>query len=137
MTTQTVVQRGMRIGELAAATSLSPDTIRYYEKAGLLPDPARTPAGYRAYGPEAVDRVFRLTKLDEELQQSDLWANEKIRRGILNDALPKLLIDKIGLDTIIERVPNAYLRSIFGSYLASRFVYEFGSSPSQFAFYDL
>ena len=31
MTTQTVVQRGMRIGELAAATSLSPDTIRYYE----------------------------------------------------------------------------------------------------------
>ncbi|MGD6980795.1 MULTISPECIES: heavy metal-responsive transcriptional regulator [Citricoccus] len=57
MTTQTVVQRGMRIGELAAATSLSPDTIRYYEKAGLLPDPARTPAGYRAYGPEAVDRL--------------------------------------------------------------------------------
>jgi DNA-binding transcriptional MerR regulator len=57
MTTQTVAQRGMRIGELAAATSLSPDTIRYYEKAGLLPDPARTPAGYRAYGPEAVDRL--------------------------------------------------------------------------------
>lgn len=77
-----------------------------------------------------------ITKLDEELQQSDLWANEKIRRAILNDALPKLLIEKIGLDTIIERVPNAYLRSIFGSYLASRFVYEFGSSPSQFAFYD-
>ncbi|KAH8653588.1 NAD-specific glutamate dehydrogenase [Xylariales sp. PMI_506] len=77
-----------------------------------------------------------ITKLDEELQQSDLWKSEKIRRTVLADALPRLLLDKIGLDTIISRVPDAYLRAIFGSYLASRFVYEFGSSPSQFAFYD-
>ncbi|KAK3368152.1 Glutamate/Leucine/Phenylalanine/Valine dehydrogenase-domain-containing protein [Podospora didyma] len=78
-----------------------------------------------------------ITTLDEELQHSDLWANERIRRSVLADALPNLLIEKIGLDTIIERVPDAYLRSIFGSFLASRFVYEFGSSPTQFAFYDL
>ncbi|ERS98033.1 NAD-specific glutamate dehydrogenase [Sporothrix schenckii ATCC 58251] len=77
-----------------------------------------------------------ITTLDEELQKSDLWADEKIRRHVLGDALPKLLIDQIGLDTIIQRVPDAYLRAIFGSFLASRFVYEFGSSPSQFAFFD-
>ncbi|KAI1144400.1 NAD-specific glutamate dehydrogenase [Hypoxylon sp. FL0543] len=77
-----------------------------------------------------------ITTLDEELQKSDLWENPKIRRAVLADALPKLLIDKIGLDTIISRVPDSYLRAIFGSYLASRFVYEFGSNPSQFAFYD-
>ncbi|KAK8036685.1 NAD-specific glutamate dehydrogenase [Apiospora rasikravindrae] len=77
-----------------------------------------------------------ITKLDEELQKSDLWENERIRRSVLADALPKLLLDQIGLDVIIERVPNAYLRAIFGSYLASRFIYEFGASPSQFAFYD-
>lgn len=77
-----------------------------------------------------------ITDLDEKLQQSDLWSNEKIRYGILEDALPKLLLDKIGLPTIVERVPESYLRSIFGSYLASRFVYEFGAEPSQFAFFD-
>ncbi|PMD28404.1 NAD-specific glutamate dehydrogenase [Hyaloscypha hepaticicola] len=77
-----------------------------------------------------------ITKLDEELQKTDLWKNEKLRRSVLADALPKLLIDKIGLDLIIERVPDNYLRAIFGSYLASRFVYEFGSQPSQFAFFD-
>jgi glutamate dehydrogenase len=77
-----------------------------------------------------------ITSLDEQLQHSDLWADERIRRATLADALPKLLLDKIGLDTIIERVPDSYLRAIFGSYLASRFVYEFGSSPSQFAFFD-
>lgn len=57
MTIQTVEQQGLRIGELAAATDLSTETIRYYEKAGLLPAPARTPAGYRTYGPEAIDRL--------------------------------------------------------------------------------
>ncbi|KAL1871445.1 hypothetical protein VTK73DRAFT_2053 [Phialemonium thermophilum] len=77
-----------------------------------------------------------ITTLDEELQHSELWENERIRRAVLADALPKLLLRELGLDTIIERVPDTYLRAIFGSYLASRFVYEYGSSPSQFAFYD-
>ena len=78
-----------------------------------------------------------ITTLDQELQHSDLWEKEHIRKAVLADALPNLLINQIGLDTIIDRVPDPYLRAIFGSYLASRFVYEFGSSPSQFAFYDL
>jgi glutamate dehydrogenase len=78
-----------------------------------------------------------ITKLDEELQRTELWHNEPLRRSVLKDALPNLLLKKIGLDLIIERVPDNYLRAIFGSYLASRFVYEFGSSPSQFAFFDL
>lgn len=36
---------------------MSPDTVRYYERAGLLPPPARTPAGYRAYDAGALDRL--------------------------------------------------------------------------------
>jgi glutamate dehydrogenase len=45
-----------------------------------------------------------ITKLDEELQKSELWHNESLRRSVLKDALPRLLLEKIGLDTIIERV---------------------------------
>ncbi|KAI1000684.1 NAD-specific glutamate dehydrogenase [Podosphaera aphanis] len=77
-----------------------------------------------------------ITKLDEELQKTELWNDKELRKSVLTDALPKLLLSKIGLDVIINRVPHSYLRAIFGSYLASRFVYEFGSSPSQFAFFD-
>ncbi|MCJ1251834.1 NAD-dependent glutamate dehydrogenase [Trapelia coarctata] len=77
-----------------------------------------------------------ITKLDEELQKTELWKNTELRQAVLQDALPKLLLEKIGLDLIIERVPDNYLRAIFGSYLASRFVYEHGSNPSQFAFFD-
>lgn len=39
----------MRIGELAKSTGVEPPTIRYYESVGVLPEPDRTPAGYRAY----------------------------------------------------------------------------------------
>ncbi|CBF79408.1 hypothetical protein AN7451.2 [Aspergillus nidulans FGSC A4] len=77
-----------------------------------------------------------ITQLDEELQKTELWDNVELRRSVLNDALPKLLLDKIGLDTILQRVPENYLRAIFGSHLASRFVYEYGSSPSQFSFFN-
>jgi glutamate dehydrogenase len=77
-----------------------------------------------------------ITKLDEELQNTDLWNNVAFRRSVLSEALPALLLEKIGLDKIVERVPENYLRAIFGSYLASRFVYEFGASASQFAFFE-
>jgi DNA-binding transcriptional MerR regulator len=55
--TSTTSVRGLRVGELADAVGVAPDTVRYYEKAGLLPPPARTPAGYRAYDAGAVDRL--------------------------------------------------------------------------------
>ena len=45
-----------------------------------------------------------ITKLDEELQNTELWKNTELRKSVLQDALPKLLLEKIGLDTIIERV---------------------------------
>jgi DNA-binding transcriptional MerR regulator len=57
MDVTTAPTRGLRVAELAEAVGLSPDTIRYYERAGLLPPPARTPAGYRAYDGGAVDRL--------------------------------------------------------------------------------
>lgn len=47
----------MKIGELAAATGATTKAIRYYESIGLLEQPARTDAGYRSYGPEAIERL--------------------------------------------------------------------------------
>ncbi len=55
MTTTAV--RGLRVAELASAVGVSPDTVRYYERAALLPPPARTAAGYRSYDVGAVDRL--------------------------------------------------------------------------------
>ena len=45
-----------------------------------------------------------ITKLDEELQKTELWRNNELRKSVLQDALPVLLQEKIGLDLITERV---------------------------------
>lgn len=45
------------MAELAATVGVRPDTVRYYERAGLLPPPGRTAAGYREYEAAAVDRL--------------------------------------------------------------------------------
>ena len=45
------------MAELAAAVGVPPDTVRYYERSGLLKPPRRTAAGYRSYDDGAVDRM--------------------------------------------------------------------------------
>jgi len=52
----------MRIGELAKTAGVTPDTIRYYEREGLLPSPERTPSGYRDYGPGVLDDLQFIKK---------------------------------------------------------------------------
>lgn len=47
----------MKIGELASATATPIETIRFYEREGLLPAPQRTQANYRIYGAEHVERL--------------------------------------------------------------------------------
>jgi Cu(I)-responsive transcriptional regulator len=47
----------MRIGEAARATGTKAETVRYYEREGLLPAPARTEGNYRDYGPDLLARL--------------------------------------------------------------------------------
>ena len=48
---------GMAIGDLARATGTKSETIRYYERIGLLPKPSRTAANYRSYGAADLARL--------------------------------------------------------------------------------
>ncbi len=47
----------MKIGELATATSTKVETVRYYEKIGLLSPPARSASNYRSYGNDHLARL--------------------------------------------------------------------------------
>jgi MerR family copper efflux transcriptional regulator len=53
----TTLLKTLRAGELARACGISTDTLRHYERVGVLPKPQRTSAGYRQYPAEAVARV--------------------------------------------------------------------------------
>lgn len=69
------------IGKAASAANLSIDTLRFYERSGLLKSPPRTPAGYRLYRGEDIDRLrfihrakplgFSLEEIAQLLQLND------------------------------------------------------------------
>ena len=76
----------MKISEAAAASGCHLETIRYYERMGLMPSPARTGSGYRTYTPVDVERLRFITR-GRELG----FSLEEIRSLLrLNDD-PKLL----------------------------------------------
>jgi DNA-binding transcriptional MerR regulator len=49
---------GLTVGGLAERVGVRPDTVRFYERIGLLPPADRTPAGYRLYDQSAIDRLL-------------------------------------------------------------------------------
>ncbi len=57
---------GMRSGQLARRAGVNVETLRYYERRGLLEAPARLPSGYRTYGDDAV-RIVRFIKRAQQL----------------------------------------------------------------------
>jgi Cu(I)-responsive transcriptional regulator len=52
-----IAETALTIGEVARATGTQAETIRYYERIGLLPAPPRTAARYRIYGRSDVNRL--------------------------------------------------------------------------------
>lgn len=56
----------MQIGELAKEAGVNTQTIRFYERRGLLKTPARTQAGYRAYSDSSV-QIVQFIKQSKEL----------------------------------------------------------------------
>lgn len=56
----------MRIGQVARRAGVSVDTVRFYERRGVLPTATRRPSGYREFEPSTVDRI-RTAKAMQDL----------------------------------------------------------------------
>src|SRR5215510_2777887 len=56
----------LRIGQLAHEAGINLETVRYYERRGLLPKPPRTPSGYRLFPKDAAQRL-RFIKRAQDL----------------------------------------------------------------------
>ncbi len=65
----------MKISELAKACDVNKETVRYYERKGLIAGPPRNESGYRIYSEETADRVRfikRMKELDFSLKEIHL-----------------------------------------------------------------
>lgn len=90
----------LRSGDLAKLVGISPDTLRLYERKGLLPCPPRSANGYRSYPPELVDRI-RLIRAALSI-------------GFTLDELANILVMRDG-----DGVPCQHVRELAGAKLES------------------
>jgi DNA-binding transcriptional MerR regulator len=88
------VTGALRSGALAAAAGVNPQTVRYYERRGLLDSPDRTPGGHRLYPPEAVT-VLRVVKAAQRLGFSLHEIADLIEAGRHKHARPSSLHDQL------------------------------------------
>ena len=63
-----------------------------------------------------------LNNLQTELEGSDLFDESQSRMAVLQRAIPQTLVEKVGLETLMERLPQPYQRALFSSWVASHFV---------------
>lgn len=114
----------MKIGELANRTGVGIDTVRYYERQGLLPPPPRQPSGYRRYEPNDVARLrfvrrakalgFTLGEIRELLALSDhreddmadLKAAAAVKLADIDHKLAELTQVRAGLQALIVACPG-------------------------------
>ncbi|GLX96736.1 MerR family DNA-binding transcriptional regulator [Herbidospora sp. NBRC 101105] len=80
----------LRSGQVAQQAGVNPQTLRYYERRGLIAEPPRSPGGHRAYPPETVDLLIVIkaaqrlgfTRIDDRLAETsgrpnaDKWTPE-------------------------------------------------------------
>src|SRR5229473_7280050 len=90
----------LTISKVATAADVNIQTIRYYERRGLVPTPRRTPSGYRQYAEEAVARL-RFIKHAQELGFSLQEVQEllalRVRHGAACDVVERKTRQKIAV----------------------------------------
>lgn len=93
----------MKIGELAKRSGVSIDTVRFYERRGVLPPPERQPSGYRVYDDATMERI----RLAKELQALGFTLSEVIDALHSFDAGdPSCSEERWRLEKVLERIDD-------------------------------
>jgi Cu(I)-responsive transcriptional regulator len=91
----------LRIGDLGKATGTKVETVRYYERIGLLPKPSRSTGNYRTFGASELNRLSFIRRA------RDLgFSLDQVR------ALLRLSDDRTGDCAAVDRIASEHLREV-------------------------
>lgn len=96
---------GLRIGEVAEKGGVNLETVRFYEREGLLQKPPRLPSGYRMFPESAVDRI-RFIKKAQDLGFSLAETREllNLRRDPESDCGDVRRLAQLKIEAIEEKI---------------------------------
>jgi len=92
----------------------------------------------RTHLPRSVltDRISKkINAITDAINTSDLFKDKALFRKVIECCCPRVLIDQVGFDKILQRAPRRYLEALFASRLASRYVYKHGLEGNEIDFY--
>ena len=92
----------------------------------------------RTHLPRSVltDRISeKINAITDAINASDLFKDKELSRKVIECCCPRVLIDQVGFDKILQRAPRRYLEALFASRLASRYVYKYGLEANEIDFY--
>lgn len=101
----------MKIGQVAEHAGVSVDTVRFYERRGVLPVPERMPSGYRTYSPSTIERI----RVARRLQALGLTLDEVIDALHATDQGDAMCAsERWRLEIVLERIDDkiAELRAV-------------------------
>jgi glutamate dehydrogenase len=78
----------------------------------------------------------KINALKDAVSKSELVKDRALFRKATSCCIPRVLIEEIGFAKLMKRVPAAYLKAVFASQLASRYVYKYGLSADELTFYE-
>jgi glutamate dehydrogenase len=78
----------------------------------------------------------KINAIKDSIMGSELFADKALVRKVIEVGCPPVLCDLLGIDKIIERVPETYLRALFASRLAARYVYDHGLDANEIDFFN-
>jgi len=91
----------VKIGQIASAAGVSIDTVRFYERRGVLPLPQRQPSGYRSYTASTIERI----RMARELQQLGFTLDEVIDALHSHDGgVATCESERWRLEAVVERI---------------------------------
>ncbi|MBN2246648.1 MAG: NAD-glutamate dehydrogenase [Candidatus Aminicenantes bacterium] len=78
----------------------------------------------------------KINSIGDSIYTSDLPSNKNLFRSVIQYYCPPVLVQKVGIEKIMKRVPESYLKAIFASRLASQYVYKFGLDAGEIDFFN-
>jgi glutamate dehydrogenase len=77
----------------------------------------------------------RINATADAVAASELVKEARLRRKVLSQCTPKALLELVGIDNILKRVPENYLDALVATTLATRFIYGWGLAANEVDFY--
>jgi len=78
----------------------------------------------------------KINEIKDAIYSSELFNDEDLFQKVIKCCCPDVLVGQIGFEKILERVPLSYLKAIFASRLASRYVYKYGLDANEIDFFE-